>query len=88
MKFRCQRAQHSGRKKKSFLGEHKVMTPKQQFLGIILCFFMYVFEMALAIVFLCKNAVERFFSPSHDFRIFEKRTNTSIRKDNMKSHFH
>ena len=41
---------------KSFLGEHKVITPKQQFLGIILCFF--VFKMAVAITFLCKNAVE------------------------------
>ena len=27
---------------KLFLGEHKVITPKQQFLGIILCFFMYL----------------------------------------------
>ena len=27
---------------KSFLGEHKVITPKQQFLGIISCFFMYL----------------------------------------------
>ena len=26
---------------KLFLGEHKVITPKQQFLGIVLCFFMY-----------------------------------------------
>ena len=25
-----------------FLGEHKVITPEQQFLGIILCFFMYL----------------------------------------------
>ena len=42
---------------KSFLGEHKVITPKQQFLGIVLCFF-YVFQMAVAIMFLCENAVE------------------------------
>jgi hypothetical protein len=27
---------------KTFLGEYKVITPKQQFLGIILCFFMYL----------------------------------------------
>ena len=27
---------------KLFWGEHKVITPKQQFLGIILCFFMYL----------------------------------------------
>ena len=37
---------------KSFLGEHKVITPKQQFL------FFYVFQMAVAITFLCENAVE------------------------------
>ena len=42
---------------KSFLGELKVITPKPQFLGIILYFF-YVFQMAMAITFLCKNAVE------------------------------
>ena len=49
---------------KSFLGEHKVITPKQQFLGIVLCFF-YVFQMAVAIMFLCENAVEAiwFFLP-------------------------
>ena len=38
-------------------GEHKVITPKQQILGIILCFF-YVFKMAVAIAFLCENALE------------------------------
>ena len=43
---------------KFFLGEHKVITLKQQFLGIILCFFMYIFKKAVAIVFLCENAVE------------------------------
>ena len=42
---------------KSFLGEHKVITPKQQFLGIILCFFS-VFKMAKTIAFLCENDVE------------------------------
>ena len=42
---------------KSFLGKHITTTPKQQCLGIILCFF-YVFQMAVAITFLCKNAVE------------------------------
>ena len=41
---------------KSFLSEHKVMTPKQEFLALIL--FCYVFQMAVAITFLCKNAVE------------------------------
>ena len=40
-----------------FGGEHKVITPKQQILGIILCVF-YVFKMAVAIAFLCENAVE------------------------------
>ena len=35
-------------------GEHKVITLKQQFLGIILCFFMYL-KKAVAIVFLCIN---------------------------------
>ena len=38
-----------------FGGEHKVITLKQQFLGIILCFF-YVFKMAVAIASLCVNA--------------------------------
>jgi hypothetical protein len=36
---------HSGRwteNDKKNLGEHKVITPKQQFLGIILCFFMHL----------------------------------------------
>jgi hypothetical protein len=42
---------------KTFLGEYKVITPEQQFLGKILCFF-YVFKMAVAIAFLCENAVE------------------------------
>ena len=42
---------------KLFLGEHKVITPKEQFLGIILCFF-YVFKIEVAIVFLCENTVE------------------------------
>ena len=39
---------------KNKMGEHKVITPEQQFLGIILC----IFKMAVAIAFLCKNAVE------------------------------
>ena len=39
------------------MGEYKVITQKQQFLGIILWFF-YVFKMAVAIAFLCKNAVQ------------------------------
>ena len=42
---------------KSFLGEHKVITQKQQFLGTILWFF-YVFQTAVAITFLCENALE------------------------------
>ena len=42
---------------KKNLGEHKEITQEQQFLSIILCFF-YVFKMAVAIAFLCKNAVE------------------------------
>ena len=42
---------------KNILGEHKVITPEQQFLCIILCFF-YVFKMALAIAFLYQTAVE------------------------------
>ena len=42
---------------KTFWGEYKVITPEQQFLGIISWFF-YVFKMAMAIAFLCKNAVE------------------------------
>ena len=46
---------------KSFLGEHKVITPKLQFLGIILCFF-YVFQMAMAITFFCENALEAIYS--------------------------
>ena len=41
----------------NFLGEHKVITAEQQFLGLILCFF-YVFEMAVAIAFLRGFAVE------------------------------
>ena len=36
------------------LGEHKVMTPEQQFLGIVLCFF-YAFKMTVAIAYLCEN---------------------------------
>ena len=62
---------------KSFLSEHTVMTPKQEFLALIL--FCYVFQMAVAITFLCKNAVEViqfFFAPSHEFGILEYRTNT------------
>jgi hypothetical protein len=44
-----------GQKIMIFLGENKVITPKQQLLDII---FFYVFRMALAIAFLCQNAVE------------------------------
>ena len=45
-----------GKVTQKFLGEHKVITPEQQFLCIIM--FFYVFKMAVAIAFLCKNAVE------------------------------
>ena len=41
---------------KHFLGEHNLITPEQQFLSIILCF--YVFKLAVGIAFLCENAVE------------------------------
>ena len=40
-----------------FLGEHKVITAEQQFIGLILCF-VYVFKMAVAIAFLRGFAVE------------------------------
>ena len=43
---------------KYFGGEQKVITLKQQFVGIILCFFFYVFKMAVAIASLCGFAVE------------------------------
>ena len=42
---------------RNFLGEYKVITPEQQFLGIIL-WFLYVFKMVVDIAFLCKNAIE------------------------------
>jgi hypothetical protein len=45
-------------------GEHKVITLKHQFLGIVLCFF-YVFKMVVAIAFLCKNAVEESLIQNH-----------------------
>ena len=48
--------EHGPKITKNFLGEHKVITPEQQFLCIILWF--YVFKMAVAIAFLCENAVE------------------------------
>ena len=41
---------------KTNLDEHKMITPEQQFLCIIL--FFYVSKIALAIVFLCEDAVE------------------------------
>ena len=40
-----------------YLGEYKVITAEQQFLGLILCFFMY-FQMAVAIASLPGFAVE------------------------------
>ena len=42
---------------KFFLGERKVITPEHQFLSYDFMLF-YVFKMAVAIAFLCKNAVE------------------------------
>ena len=54
---------------KSFLGEYKVITPKQHFLSIILWFF-YVFQMAVAIMFLWENAVEAIYFFPH-LKIFE-----------------
>ena len=42
---------------KKYLGEHKVITVEQQFLGLILWFF-YVFKMAVAIASLRGFAVE------------------------------
>ena len=42
---------------KKYLGEHKVITAEQQFLGLILCFF-YVFKMEVTIASLCGFAVE------------------------------
>ena len=44
---------------KKILGEHKVITPEQQFLCIISCFF-YVFKMAVAIAFLRKRLLKQF----------------------------
>ena len=38
------------------LGEHKVITTEQQFLGVILKLF-YAFKMAVAIAFFCVDAV-------------------------------
>ena len=34
--------EHGRKITQNVLGEHKVITPKQQFLGLILCFFMYL----------------------------------------------
>ena len=45
------------RNREYFWGENKVITAKQQFLGMILCFF-YAFKIAVTIAYLCKNAVE------------------------------
>ena len=42
---------------KKCLGEHKVITPEQQFLCIISWFF-YEIKMPVSIAFLCGNAVE------------------------------
>ena len=51
--------EHGRKITQNFLGEHKVITPEQQFLGIILWgFFVCVFKMAVAIAFLCKNTIE------------------------------
>ena len=42
---------------RNFLGKYKVITPEQQFLGIII-WFLYVSKMVVDIAFLCKNAIE------------------------------
>ena len=47
-----------------FLGEHKVITPEQQYPDVILWVFFYVFRMSVAIAFLCENAVESAISVS------------------------
>ena len=49
--------EHGRKITQNCLGKHKVITPEQQFLGMILGF-IYVFKMAVAIAFLCENAVE------------------------------
>ena len=41
----------------NILGEHKVITTEQPFLGVILSFF-YAFKMAVAVAFFCVDAVE------------------------------
>ena len=46
--------EHGQKINRNVLGEHKMITPEQQFLGIIF----FVFKMAVAIAFLCENAVE------------------------------
>ena len=49
---------HSGTwTENNFLGEHKVITPEQQ-IPRYNFIFIYVFRMAMAIAFLCENAVE------------------------------
>ena len=56
----CEELPHSGRWSENnnfFLGEYKVITKKQQFLGMYNFMFFYVFKMTVAIAFLCKNAV-------------------------------
>ena len=47
---------------KSFLGEHKVITPKQRFLGIILCF-LWISNGRGYYVSLQKRAVDAIFLP-------------------------
>ena len=57
VKQSCASTMEDGQKiTKHFLGEHNLITPEQQFLSIILCF--YVFKLAVGIAFLCENAVE------------------------------
>ena len=46
--------EHGRKITQNFLGEHKVIPLEKQFPGM----FFYVFRMAVAIVFLCENAVE------------------------------
>ena len=55
--------EHGRKITQNLFGEHKVITPEQQYPGVILWVF-YVFRMSVAIAFLCKNAVESSISVS------------------------
>ena len=49
--------EHGQKITQNFLGEHKVITPEQQFLGVILRFFMHL-RWPWLCVFFCVNDVE------------------------------